>query len=67
MAETLKRMKILRLPGRDRRSNGEHLKILTDLLNSPMLSKSSIVKEYKCFMSHGSVHESYLISKRMGK
>jgi hypothetical protein len=59
-------MKILRLPGNNRRKN-EDIRILTDLLNAPMLSKSSIMKEYKCFMSHGSGHESYLISKSMGK
>jgi len=57
----------MRLPGNNRRGHGDNIRILTDLLNAPLLSKSSIMKEYKCFMSHGSSHESYLISKHMGK
>ena len=65
--ETLKRLKLLRFPISVRKKCSESMKNLSDILNSPIISKSSIVREFKCFQSHSSLHDSYLITKNIAR
>jgi hypothetical protein len=65
--EALQKMKVIRLPVAIRKNYADNVRILTRLLNSPVLSKSTIMREFKCLMSHTSLHDSYLINKHLGK
>jgi hypothetical protein len=59
---TLKRLK---LPATLRKNYGETARIINNLLNSPVLSKSSIMCEIKCFMSNSFGHDSHLLNKKL--
>ncbi len=39
--------------------------MIADLLNSPMLSRSSVMRELKCLMSNSATHDSYLLSRSL--
>ena len=62
MKSLLKLSVLRRAPGKGKQRE-ESIGTITTLLNSPVLSHSSIVRELKCLMSNSNSHESYLISK----
>lgn len=60
---SLMQLETLRLPLTLRKSYGETTRIITSLLNSAMLSRSSIMRELKVFMSYSFSHDSYLLTR----
>lgn len=56
-------MKLLRFPAKLKKNYHEDVRIITDLLNSPMLSRSSVMRELKCLMSNSAGHDSYLLNR----
>jgi hypothetical protein len=60
---SLMQLETLRLPLTLRKNYGETTRIITSLLNSAMLSRSSIMRELKVFMSYSFSHDSYLLTR----
>lgn len=64
MLHNIVKNKNFNLPMTTRRKASETIKIVTDLMNSPIQSKSNIIEELRCFMCHYPEQNSQLFSKK---
>jgi hypothetical protein len=53
---TLTRLNFIRFPASLRKNYEENVRTISNLLNAPIISKSSIMRELKCLMSNSSAH-----------
>ena len=58
-------MKPSNYPIQSHRRANENLKLVTNLVNSPILTQHSSINELKCFMTHYTEHNSPLIPKKV--
>lgn len=65
MLHNIVKNKNFNLPMTSRRRAPENVKIVSDLMNSPVQSKSSAIQELKCFMCHYPEQNSALFAKRI--
>ena len=67
LCQILEKMKVLRLPVTIRKNYAGNMRVIADLLNAPIMSKSTIMRELKCLMSHSSIHDSYLVGRQLAR